>query len=76
MNAVSKLFGRGDDTLGATAFGQIDYLNSRFHNTLLGRTDTTMVVSEVVRAQTEQRAFERARDEELKRNMEAARQQN
>lgn len=50
----------------------IDYNNSRFHNTLQGRTDTTVIVSEALRAQNEKRAFEKAKEEEVKRNIKRA----
>ena len=57
LSAISKLFNRpvGDAKLGGvgsnTSFASgIDYTNSRFHNTLLGRNDTTVVVSEALRA--------------------------
>lgn len=80
VSAISKLFNRPvcDATLGGgnqstTSFASgIDYTNSRFHNTLIGRNDTTVVVSEALRVQNEKRAFEKAKEEELKRNIERA----
>lgn len=39
---------------------------------MLGRADTTLVVSEAMRAQNEKRAFEKAKEEEIKKNIERA----
>ena len=59
VSAISKLFNRPvcdgasqqNGNVSTTSFASgIDYTNSRFHNTLLGRTDTTIVVSEALRA--------------------------
>ena len=57
VSAMSRLFNRApaeglpQHGASATSFASgIDYTNSRFHNTLLGRTDTTVVVSEALRA--------------------------
>ena len=83
MSAMSRLFNRapadGPSQHGASASSfatGIDYTNSRFHNTLLGRTDTTVVVSEAMRAQNEKRAFEKAKEEEVKRNIKRAQEHN
>lgn len=55
---------------GNTSFASgIDYTASRFHNTMLGRTDTSVVVSEALRAQNEKKAFEKAKEEEIKKNV-------
>ena len=63
--------------MSTSSFGSgIDYTSSRFHNTLLGKADTSLVVSETIRAQNEKRAFEKAKEEELKRNIEKAQQEN
>mmetsp|Transcript_7464 Transcript_7464/g.10587 ORF Transcript_7464/g.10587 Transcript_7464/m.10587 type:complete len:91 (+) Transcript_7464:682-954(+) len=75
VSAISKLFNRPVEgtmhtNASNTSFASgIDYTNSRFHNTLIGRNDTTVVVSETLRAQNEKRAFEKAKEEELKRNI-------
>ena len=52
VTAISKLFNRGGENMNTNASfaSGIDYTSSRFHNTLVGRTDTTMVVSEALRA--------------------------
>lgn len=81
---MGKLFNRGPPAEGLPQHGAssssfasgIDYTNSRFHNTLLGRTDTTMVVSEALRAQNEKRAFDKAKEEEVKRNIKRAQEHN
>ena len=71
MSAISRLLNRpmldGTNTQASNAsFATgIDYNNSRFHNTLLGRNDTTLVVSETLRAQTEKRAFDKAKEQEV-----------
>ena len=78
VSAISKLFNRplqdgGNSQASNQSFASgIDYTNSRFHNTLLGRTDTTVVVSEALRAQNEKHAFEKAKEQELKRHIERA----
>lgn len=76
VSAISKLFNRPvleGQSLGGTSFASgIDYTSSRFHNTLLGRNDTTLVVSEALQAQNEKRAFEKAKEQELKKNIDRA----
>ena len=65
VSAINRLFNRGGDNnnnalnthaSNASFASGIDYTSSRFHNTLLGRNDTTMVVSEAIRAQNEKNA--------------------
>ena len=51
VTAISKLFNRGENMNTNASFASgIDYTSSRFHNTLVGRNDTTLVVSEALRA--------------------------
>lgn len=57
ISAIGQLFNRpigagsNNQSVSNASFASgIDYTSSRFHNTLLGRTDTTLVVSEAVRA--------------------------
>lgn len=84
MSAIGKLFNRGEagldgnNTLASNASfaSGIDYTSSRFHNTLLGRSDTTLVVSEAMRAQNEKHAFEKAKEQEIKKNVQRAHQEN
>ena len=78
VSAISRLLNRpmldGTNTQASNAsFATgIDYNNSRFHNTLLGRNDTTLVVSETLRAQTEKRAFDKAKEQEVQKNIKRA----
>ena len=81
MSAIGRLLNRpmldGTNTQSNASFASgIDYNNSRFHNTLLGRNDTTLVVSETLRAQTEKRAFDKAKEQEVKKNIERAHKEN
>ena len=82
VSAINKLFNRGGDNnmnthaSNASFASGIDYTSSRFHNTLLGRNDTTLVVSEAIRAQNEKNALEKAKEHELKSNMKRAHQEN
>ena len=82
VSAINKLFNRGADynmnthASNASFASGIDYTSSRFHNTLLGRNDTTLVVSEAIRAQNEKNALEKAKEHELKSNMKRAHQEN
>ena len=70
ISAIGQLFNRGQAGLDgnntqashASFASGIDYTSSRFHNTLLGRSDTTLVVSETMRAQNEKHAFEKAKE--------------
>ena len=73
MDSISKLFNRGPDATNTSFASGIDYTSSRFHNTLLAPgINKTLVVNEEMRAQNEKRAFDKAREEELKKNIERA----
>ena len=70
---ISKIFGKNQNS--SIDASSIDYTSSRFHNALAGRAETTMVISEAVRAHNEQKAFEKAQEEELKKKQDKARKE-
>lgn len=59
-----------------TNLSTLDYTNTRFHNILVSRQDHTLVVSETLEAQHQQRAFEKAKEQVMKRGQEEAEKQN
>ena len=65
---TSKFFGRGNQSGLSTS--AIDYTASRFHTTLSGRNDTTLVINETLQAQAEQKAFEKAREATFQKGLE------
>ena len=51
----------------------LDYTATRFHTTLMGRNDTSVVINETLTAQAEQqKAFEKARDATIQKGIDRA----
>ena len=50
----------------------LDYTATRFHTTLMGRNDTTVVINETLTAQAEQKAFEKAREATIQKGIDRA----
>lgn len=69
---ITKFFNRDLTTNLST----LDYTNTRFHNILVSRQDHTLVVCETLEAQHQQRAFEKAKEQVMKRGQEEAEKQN
>ena len=67
---TSKFFGRGNQSGLSTS--ALDYTATRFHTTLTGRNDTTLVINETLQAQAEQKAFEKAREATFQKGIEQA----
>ena len=70
-STISKFFKR-DITANLST---LDYSNTRFHNQLVGKHDPTVVVSEALEAQLKQKAFDKAKEEVVRRGQEDAEKQ-
>lgn len=69
INSTISQFFKRPDTSGMTT---LDYTNTRFHNTLVGRQDHSVLVSAAIEEQQKQRAFDKAKEEVSRRGQDEA----
>ena len=60
----------------SVATSGIDYKSTRFHNQLVERHDTATVVSEAIAAQDRKKAFEMAKEQQVKKVIKQAQKEN
>ena len=64
VGSLSHFFGRSENKVATAG---IDYKSTRFHNQLVERHDTANVVSEAIAAQDRKKAFELAKEQQVKK---------